>query len=102
MQQINLDFTSTIIAVSIILGSFLVFALYKVLQAAKKKIAIPEFAGQIAVAIDKIDPEKEGFVRFRGEYWKAQSKTAITSGQKVIILYRNGLILTVEPLNKQN
>ena len=68
MQQINLDFTTTIIALSIILAAFLVFALYKVLQAAKKKIAIPEFAGQIAVTIDKIDPEKEGFVRFRGEY----------------------------------
>ncbi len=96
------DFSSTIIAASIVIGAFLIFALYKVAKASKKKIAIPEFAGQVAVAIDEIGPEKEGFVRFRGEHWKALSETTITPGQKVMIISREGLILNVGPLKKSN
>ena len=52
------------------------------------------------MAIDDIGPEKEGFVRFRGEHWKALSETTVPSGQKVRIISREGLILKVEPLKK--
>ena len=58
-----------------------------------------EFIGQVAVALDELGPDKTGFVRFHGEYWKAQSNTTVVPGQKVKITRREGLLLFVEPIN---
>ncbi len=72
--------------------------LFKVLESAKKRTTVLEFAGHVAVAVDEFGLGKMGFVRFHGEHWKATSKSAIIPGQKVKIISREGLTLIVEPV----
>jgi membrane-bound serine protease (ClpP class) len=60
-----------------------------------------EFVGGVARTIDEIGPEKEGFVRFHGEYWRARSDTLIKPGEKVEIMEKDGLVLIVAPLNEK-
>ena len=93
-----LIFISLEIAALIVIGSFLALVIYKVFKAAKKKTSVLVFAGQFAVAVDEINSDKVGFVRFHGEHWKARSETAVASGQKVKVISREGLTLIVEPI----
>ena len=91
---------STEIAALTVIGSFLALVIYKVFKAAKKKTSVLVFAGQVAVAVDEISSDKEGFVRFHGEHWKARSDTAVAPGQKVKIISREGLTLIVEQIKE--
>ena len=50
--------------------------------------------------IDAIGPDRVGFVRFHGEYWKARAPTNVNPGQKVRILAKEGLTLVVEPVSE--
>jgi len=88
------------IAAIIIVGGFLAFVFYKIVESAKKKSIVLEFAGQVAVAIDEINLVKEGFVLFHGEHWKAISESVIKPNQIVKITSRRGLTLTVEPIKE--
>jgi len=89
---------SIIIAAFAAVAAVTVFVAYKLVKSAREKTTMLQFAGQVAVAIDEIGLGKEGFVLFHGEYWKANSKEIIHSGQKVRIVIREGLTLTVEPI----
>ncbi len=91
-------FMLVILALISIVGAFSMIVLYKVFRMAKRKPAVLKFIGEVAVTIDEVGPDKEGFVRFHGEYWKARSHTDIKPGQKVRIVAKEGLILTVEPV----
>ncbi|MGB9927953.1 MAG: NfeD family protein [Methanosarcina sp.] len=75
----------TVVAPTIVFGLFLVFAVYKVTEVRKKKPVIGEFIGDIAQTIDPLGPEKEGYVRYRGEYWKARSEQEIGKKEEVEI-----------------
>jgi membrane-bound serine protease (ClpP class) len=91
----------TIMLVVIVLFAiFFAFLLYKILQIRKKKSPIGKFAGEKAVAIERITPEKPGFVRFNGEYWQAESDTVIEPNTKVIIIKKDETILIVKPLER--
>jgi membrane-bound serine protease (ClpP class) len=81
----------------VIIGGLVILVLYKACKSARKKTSVLEFAGQVAVALDRIGPGELGFVRFHGEYWKARSDSIITSGQKARIIAKEGLTLVVEP-----
>jgi Membrane-bound serine protease (ClpP class) len=86
----------TVIAVSVFLTLFLVFAIYKVLQARKRK---PVFAmeGGKAKASEDLDPE--GLVVYDGEYWKAKSNSGkIEKGEDVIIVGKDRSELIVKKL----
>lgn len=91
---------SEVIIIGATVGALVIFFLYKAIDILKKK---PQnsFLGQIAIAMDDFGLENEGFVRFHGEYWKAQSKERIVSGQRVKIVNRKGLLLYVEPTSDQ-
>jgi membrane-bound serine protease (ClpP class) len=86
--------------VIVLFATFFAFLLYKVLQIRKKKSSMGKFAGETAIAIERITPEKTGFVRFKGEYWQAKSDTLIETNTKVVILDKDETTLIVKPLER--
>jgi membrane protein implicated in regulation of membrane protease activity len=56
-----------------------------------------EFTGREAVAIEDIIPGENGKVEFKGTSWKAESESAISRGQTVIIKNKENFKLIVEP-----
>jgi membrane-bound serine protease (ClpP class) len=88
-----------IIAAGVLISFFFIFLLYKILEVRKKKKAIGVFVGETAITIDPLIPNQTGYVRFRGELWKAQSKYPIEKDIKVKIVEKDGTTLLVEVLN---
>jgi len=91
------DALIVVVAIVVLLAIFFMFLLYKVLQIIKKKKATNVFIGQRAVTSDKITPENPGYVKFKGEYWKATSDETIEENTKVIIIDRDESTLKVKP-----
>lgn len=89
-----------LLVVIILIAIFFVFLLYKILQIRKKKKAIGIFKGENAVTIDRITPEESGYIRYKGEYWKAKSDAIIEKNTKVIIIDKEESTLIVEPKEK--
>lgn len=83
-------------------AGFFIFLLYKVIEVRRKKQAIGIFKGEIAETIDAIGPDQPGYVRFRGELWKAKSESFIPVGTKVTIDKKDGAMLTVHALKEEN
>lgn len=77
--------TLTVVAPTVVFGLFLVFAIYKVTEIRKKKPVIGVFIGETAETIDPLGPQKTGFVRYNGEYWKASSEKEIEPNVEVEI-----------------
>jgi membrane-bound serine protease (ClpP class) len=95
--------TDTIIVMLVVIvlfALFFAFLLYKILQIRKKKSSLGKFAGESAVAIEQITPQKNGFVRYKGEYWQAKSDTVIEINTKVIIVEKDETTLIVKPLDR--
>jgi membrane-bound serine protease (ClpP class) len=86
--------------VIVLFALFFAFLLYKILQIRKKKAVVGKFAGETALVIEKITPEKIGFVRFKGEYWQAKSDTVIETNTKVVIIDKDETTLIVKPLDR--
>lgn len=59
-----------------------------------------ELIGDIGEVIDDFD--NEGWIRVRGELWRAKSNTPLHRGQKVSITAMKGLMLQVETYNRDN
>ena len=79
---------------SLILGLFLAFAIYKVARARFAPMQNDRFAGEVAEAIDRLDPV--GYVLFQGEYWRAKSEETVEKGETVMILAKVGTLLQVK------
>jgi membrane-bound serine protease (ClpP class) len=79
---------------SLILGLFLSFAIYKVARTRFAPMQNDRFAGEVAEAIDRLDPE--GYVLFQGEYWRAKSEETVEKGETVVILAKVGTDLQVK------
>ncbi|MDQ1275698.1 MAG: hypothetical protein QG610_1273 [Euryarchaeota archaeon] len=86
----------TIVAPTIIFGLFLVYAIYKVAEIRKKKPVIGDVIGDTARTIDPISPEKKGFIRYKGEYWKARSEEELEADQEVEIIGKEMEVLVVK------
>lgn len=101
---ISMEWTDTaIIIVLVIIGllaAFFVFLLYKILQIRQKKTRVGIFIGEKAKTIDRITPDKPGYVRFKGEYWQAKSDTTIEANTKVIISGKDESTLIIKPREK--
>ncbi len=99
------DFQRTIlvsvVAPTILVGLFLLFALYKVVEVRKRKPQFGELLGETATVIRPIEPESEGYVLHRGEYWKARSGVSIEKGDKVTIMEKDDTVLIVEPVEEE-
>ena len=94
------DAITIMLLVIVLFALFFAFLLYKVLQIRKKKSPVGKFAGEKAVAIERITPEKPGFVRYKGEYWQAKSEVVIETNTKVLIIEKDETMLIVKPLER--
>jgi membrane-bound serine protease (ClpP class) len=94
------DAITIMLFVIVLFALFFAFLLYKVLQIRKKKSPVGKFAGEKAVAIERITPEKPGFVRYKGEYWQAKSEVVIEPNTKVVIIEKDETMLIVKPLER--
>jgi membrane-bound serine protease (ClpP class) len=88
------------LVIIVLFAVFFLFILFKILQIRKKKSPLGTLAGETATVIERISPEKTGFVRFKGEYWQAKSDTVIELNTKVIIVKKDETILIVKPLGR--
>jgi len=58
-----------------------------------------EFTGKEGLALNNFSPGSKGSVEFKGTTWKAESKSEITEGERVIILEKENFTLIVKPKN---
>jgi membrane-bound serine protease (ClpP class) len=93
-------FTTLTLGVAAIIGGFTLFMVYKILQARRRKPFQRGLIGVEVEVVDKILPGKTGFIRFKGEYWKAKSEETINVGSKVLVKKKEGPILVVQSLQK--
>ncbi len=84
-----------------ILTVFSALVLYKIVKAKKKRLTVLKLIGGIGRTLDEIGPENVGFIRFRGEYWKARSDTIIKPNSRVKILAKEGPTLIVELIEEE-
>jgi membrane-bound serine protease (ClpP class) len=94
------DAMTILLVVVVLFAIFFAFLLYKVLQIRKKRAAVGTFIGEKAVTIDRIEPGKQGYIRFKGELWQAKSDKIIEPKTKVIIVNKDETILIVKPLEE--
>ncbi|KGK98972.1 nodulation protein NfeD [Methanococcoides methylutens] len=86
-----------IVTPTIVMGLLFVFVFYKVLEVRHRKPVIGEEpTGDLAEALDKIDAGSKGFVRYKGEYWKARSEDDLEEGDTVMITDKKGPLLFVK------
>jgi membrane-bound serine protease (ClpP class) len=101
---ISMEWTDTAIMIVLViiglLAAFFVFLLYKILQIRQKKTRVGTFIGEKAKTIDRITPDKPGYVLFKGEYWQAKSDTTIEPNTKVIISDKDESTLIIKPREK--
>jgi len=90
------DALIVVIAVVILLAIFFLFLLYKILGIIKRKKATNVFIGEKAITSDRITPENPGYVKYKGEYWKAKSDEIIEQNVEVIITERIDSTLRVK------
>ncbi|MBN2603236.1 MAG: nodulation protein NfeD [Candidatus Thermoplasmatota archaeon] len=87
---ISMEYVETaiviLLAFVVLVAIFFGFLLYKILQIRNKKKVVGTFFGEQARTIDRITPEKPGFIIYKGEYWEAISDTVIEPNSKVIIV----------------
>jgi membrane-bound serine protease (ClpP class) len=57
-----------------------------------------ELIGSVGVVLD--DADAEGWARVRSEQWRVRSPVPLKRGQDVRVTARNGLVLTVTPINQ--
>jgi membrane-bound serine protease (ClpP class) len=99
--MITMDWINNIIVIlivtAILISIFFGFVLYKIIQIRKKKKAIGVFNGETATSTERITPDKAGYVRFKGELWKAKSNDFIEPNTKVTIIKKDEFYLIVEP-----
>ncbi|MFP3984450.1 MAG: NfeD family protein [Candidatus Bathyarchaeia archaeon] len=91
-------FTLMVVGLTAFLTVLSFFVLYKIIKAKKKQPTVLTIVGGVGKTVDEIGPEKVGFIRFHGEYWKARSNSTIKPNHQVKILAKEGPVLIVEPL----
>ena len=89
-----------IISVTFAISAFFIFAIYMAIRTHTTKVTTGKegITGETGVAVTNIDPE--GQVKLHGEYWKATSQTKIKKNDKISVVKVDGLLLTVEKLEK--
>lgn len=87
-------------AVSAVGGAFVLTLAYFAMRSRRQRVVsgAEEMLGAEAVALQDFR-EGAGRVRVHGEDWQARSTAAIALGQKVQVTGREGLVLTVRPLD---
>ncbi|MEZ0319910.1 MAG: nodulation protein NfeD [Pyrobaculum sp.] len=82
-----------------LLVGFMIFMVYKIVTTHRRRPpseVLITLRGVEGVAIDDLAPDKPGFVKVFGEYWKAVSSTPIKSGCRIRVVEIQGDVLKVE------
>jgi membrane-bound serine protease (ClpP class) len=87
---------------AIIISIFFIFLVYKILRIRKKKSVVGSFIGQTGKTIDKVEPNKISYIRFKGELWQAISEQEIDKNTKVIIIDKDDTLLKVKQKEGKN
>ena len=82
-----------LIAPTIVIGAFFVFALYKVAEARRRPTYSEVMNREVAEALDRIDPR--GHVMYNGEYWAAEAEEPIEAGETVEVVGKERMVLKV-------
>ena len=90
------------LVVPLTIGGFFVFAAYKIIKVRKRPPFLGRMIGDEAEAVEEITSKKEGFVIYKGEYWKARSEKTVKEKQKVVIVGKEGPVLIVKPKEEQD
>ncbi|MDF1533303.1 MAG: nodulation protein NfeD [Methanosarcinaceae archaeon] len=94
------DFQRTLMisvaAPTVVIGIVMVFAIYKVMEVRHRKPLIGEMIGNMAQTIDPLEPGITGYLKYKGEYWKARADESIAKGEKVEIIEKDGVVLVVK------
>lgn len=85
----------SLLAPAVVLGVFLAFAIYKMMQVRMRKPVMGGIVGDTAETIDELTPGTTGYVRYQGEYWSARSEERIEPKTKVVITGKDGHVLIV-------
>jgi len=93
------DAFMVVLVIIVLIAIFFAFLLYKILEIRKKRAVVGVFSGEIAKAVDRITPDKPGYVRHKGELWQATSDMVIEPNTKVIIVDKDETTLKVKPKN---
>ncbi len=91
------DIITILIVTVILISIFFGFVLYKIIQIRKKKKAVGEFEGEFAITTERITPDKPGYIKFKGELWKAKSDNIIEPNTKVVIIRKEDFYLMIKP-----
>lgn len=85
------------VTTGVVLGAFMGFVLYKIVQAKRKPTVLKtNMIGLEGRCIEPIEPRKEGFVLIHGEYWRAKSNEKIDINEKVVVVGKDGPVLIVK------
>lgn len=89
----------TLIAgLAMVTAAFVFFVSTLALQARRRPLASgADMAGSVGVMLD--DAETQGWARVHGERWQVRSAQPLKRNHKVRVIARDGLVLTVEPIN---
>ena len=99
LKSIELFAILTIVILSsvIVLSGFSLILTIKMFKSRKNPTSEEDFIGGIGIVVKLITKTKEGYVKYKGELWKAQSDKTIEPERKVKIKKKLGLVLIVEP-----
>ena len=94
----------TLTAMSVVAAIATSITTYKVVKIVRRAPVVqPEPIGMIGRAVDEIGPDKPGFVKIGGEYWKAIStRGIIRSGEKVRVVRVEEGVLVVEKVDERS
>jgi len=92
---------SLIFSLSLITAGFFLFIIGAAIKARERPVVSgqEELLHMSGEVLD--DFEGNGHVRIHGEIWRAASATALRRGDKVQVVAIDGLVLKVQPLNKE-
>jgi len=91
---------SLIAGLAMVTTAFIFFVSTLALQARRRPLASrADMAGSPGVMLD--DAETQGWARVHGERWQVRSAQPLKRNQRVTVVARNGLTLTVVPVNEK-
>jgi membrane-bound serine protease (ClpP class) len=91
-----------IATLSIVTGAFVFLVAWLALRARRRPVVTgsEELIGSVGEMLD--DAQTEGWARIHSESWRVESALPLKRGQRVRVTARDGLVLTVAPVNDTN
>jgi membrane-bound serine protease (ClpP class) len=91
-----------IATLSIVTGAFVFLVAWLALRARRRPVVTgsEELIGSVGEMLD--DAQTEGWARIHSESWRVESALPLKRGQRVHVTARDGLVLTVAPVNDTN